>query len=317
MSADNLVAIVSTVKAPVLECLIHVRHHRALGADRIVMYFDDPQDPALAALQREELVTCVPCTKEHWSSLGLRADASIEDRQVANANHALSLLRRQGFQWFIHIDSDELIQCEGGLAASLETAQAECVRFSIREAVSEDYSSDHCFRSTLFRRRGHQLARLVGWVLCPRAHLRRQYFRGHTASKVALRITDALQGVGIHGPVGSADLREVQVEHILLLHYDCVGLASFQTKWDRRLDGSARAAEMRDNRTLQLNRYAEAKRQGEAAQRELFARTHMLQARDKVLLSMLGLLERRVIDLPKISATESKGDLAKIDNPAA
>lgn len=301
MSAENLVAIVSTVKAPVLECLIHARHHRALGADQIVMYFDDPHDEAIAALRREEGVTCIPCNKEHWSGLGVESDASIEDRQVANANHALTMLRAQGFQWLIHIDSDELIQCEGDLASALEKAKTDCVRFSLREAVSEDYFYDHCFRPTLFRRRGHKLARIAGLLLCPGAYFRRQYFRGHVASKAALRVTDQLRRVGIHGPVGQ-NIGEALVDHIVLLHFDCVGLSSWQTKWDRRLDGSARAAEMRDNRMMQLNRYADAKHKGESAQRQLFARTHMLRAHHKLLLSMLGLLERRAVSLPKVDA---------------
>ena len=56
-------AVVATVKAAEEKVLAFVAHHLSLGAARIYLYFDDPDDPAHAAVAGLHRVTATRCTE--------------------------------------------------------------------------------------------------------------------------------------------------------------------------------------------------------------------------------------------------------------
>lgn len=89
-------------RAEVLEAF--VRHYRAIGASEIFLFFDQPDQGVMDALERLETVKCLP-------SIALPETdgkpASHEDRQKNNFRHALAKLTV--CDWLGHVDADELL----------------------------------------------------------------------------------------------------------------------------------------------------------------------------------------------------------------
>lgn len=98
-------AVVATVKAAEEKVLAFAAHHLSLGAARIFLYFDDPEDPAHEALARHARVTATRCTDAYWADRGGRHDRH-QNRQSRNARDAYA---RCSSDWLTHIDVDEFI----------------------------------------------------------------------------------------------------------------------------------------------------------------------------------------------------------------
>lgn len=81
-------------------------------------------------------ITCVPCTPEFWSGLGMQPDANFPKRQNAALPAAYNAAREP---WFLNVDADEFLYVEGrgigdllaeqpGNAQALRVTTAEIVR---------------------------------------------------------------------------------------------------------------------------------------------------------------------------------------------
>lgn len=118
-------AIVTTLKKPF--CLDSwVRYHLAVGFEHIFLYLDSPEDDAESvariATSHPGAVTVIPRDeklREEWRQLaGWRQMEHIIDlpgdlgavmaRQVLNGEHAAHLADKQGLDWLLHCDCDEL-----------------------------------------------------------------------------------------------------------------------------------------------------------------------------------------------------------------
>jgi hypothetical protein len=236
----NKICIVTTIKAPILDTVRFVNYHRNIGVDEIFLFFDDPDDPAIECVEDYDGVTCFRCDSDHWKALGNPSRLLTGDRLTSNASFALALVRERGFSWIIHIDSDELILPDGDLKTLLAKSQSDVVRFAISEAVPEKLVYDSCFEPVLFRklpsrpRKQKKRARRLG---CGGAFVGGEYFRGHEASKTAVRVSANIDRLGIHGPQTKGQkLPVARTNEIRLLHFDSIGVASWKGKWTQRID---------------------------------------------------------------------------------
>ena len=75
------VATIAREPLPVLERF--VGWHLSQGAERIILFLDDPVDPAQAALAGDPRVELRCCTAAFWASIGLSPDARFTRRQRA------------------------------------------------------------------------------------------------------------------------------------------------------------------------------------------------------------------------------------------
>jgi hypothetical protein len=98
-------SVVATVKAPEEKVLAFVAHHLSLGAAEVFLYFDDPDDPAQAAVAPFSRVRATACTPEYWVECGGRSNRH-QNRQSRNAREAYGHCRTD---WLCHIDVDEFI----------------------------------------------------------------------------------------------------------------------------------------------------------------------------------------------------------------
>lgn len=103
----------ATIKAPLRDVLGFVAYHLDLGAHRLFIYLDDPQDPALPVLKAHPKVRVTACDDAWWRKAGRRPKKH-QLRQTHNATHAYG--RRAEVDWLIHIDVDEFLWPRDGAA---------------------------------------------------------------------------------------------------------------------------------------------------------------------------------------------------------
>lgn len=287
------VCLIATVRSPINELLEFTRYHLAAGVDKVILFFDDPNDTAVEAIAGIPRVVSIVCDTSYWAARRTARPQAVEHRQIVNVNFGMQLARADHCDWIIHIDADELLLAQEPVGAVLARYSADMVRFAMKEAVAEqDYYTSR-FQATLFREPlsdadGAKLAALspedVRDVL-----FEGEYFRAHTASKVAVRLNSRIKQMGIHGPERQR-MSEVKTQDIILLHYDCIGIEDWKRKWLRRLDSSGTAAGMRSARTRQLDLFKQA-HGDESKERDLYGRLHKVSERQKQLLLTLGLMK--------------------------
>ena len=142
-------SVVSTVKAPEDKVLAFVAHHLSLGATRIFLYFDDPDDPAHAAVARLRRVTATRCTDAYWTQRGGRHDRH-QNRQSRNARDAYD---RCSTDWLGHIDVDEFILSPRPVADLLAEIPAETLTAKLEpfEAMHDPMLPDDIYTAREFR----------------------------------------------------------------------------------------------------------------------------------------------------------------------
>lgn len=299
------ICIISTIRAPLNETIIFVNYHLNIGVDELIIFFDDPQDAAISFCNKYSQVTCIRCDESHWQKHGNQKLPSLEERQVINVNIGTEIAKIEGCQWIIHIDSDELIYPYGNLQKILSKCEADVLIFTINEAVPEEDYYDNIFSAALFKKISRsikvKLAMLLG---CRRSFFEGAYFKGHVDSKAAVRISSKIKQMGIHRPKFiSNDLVVVKkTRQIKLLHYDCVGVDAWKSKWISRIDGSVTC--MGDNRQRQLDVFAEAYSDNEEAMLKLYKRLYFVPKYEQIILRLLNMLttiqiSRDLFDSPR------------------
>lgn len=289
------IAVVSMVKAPLHELKLFVHYHLNIGIDEIILFFDDPEDPALELFPRFPQVTTIACSADYWSNItGERPDI-FSTRQIINVNEGVRVAKENGCSWVVQIDSDELIKPSTGIKHTLENCDADVLRFKVMEAASEKMNYDNIFTATLFKNEPSDVkikaAKMLG---CSQAFFKDEYFRGHTASKMAVKLSQKIQKHGVHGPREYDKNSTIfsNTNEISLLHFDCVGFDNWNTKWGSRHDGTCKSVTMRENRKNQLRAYSQAKQEGQKALSDLFKRLQVIPRRDKIVLTLIGMLQR-------------------------
>ncbi len=292
--------VVSTVRCAKDDLLLFVAFHLNAGVHRMTLFFDDPADEGIATLEAADpRLACVRCDAAHWAASGLPDRPPIEARQVHNANLALAWARRDGLDWLAHIDSDELLHVPGAdIGDYLARSQpaADVVRFPTLEAVPMRSYPSHPFRDIrLFKRSRSAIPgvrRIASLLGCARV-FENGYVKGHTEGKSAVRTGAPVASMGIHGPVAEDGraLRTWTAAGAALLHFDCCRMRDWQEKWQRRYDGTAVAAQMRDDRKRQFADFVQAHESGDPALlQQAYARNHLFSAHETMVLRVLGLM---------------------------
>jgi len=96
--------VVTTLKEPLPLTLAFVAHHLEMGAKRIHLFLDDPNDPALPYLEGITELNIRVCDDAFWN--GQRPKIH-NDRQRRNANLAFAACQAD---WLLHCDADEFLE---------------------------------------------------------------------------------------------------------------------------------------------------------------------------------------------------------------
>lgn len=129
--------IVSTVKAPMREILEFTAYHLRLGAHRIYIYLDEPDEATYTALKSHPKIRVTQTDQAYWQKKGARP-AKHQPRQTINAADAYS--KRVEVDWLAHIDHDEFLMCDEPLPEILAPLDTDCLCARIRpvEALAWD-----------------------------------------------------------------------------------------------------------------------------------------------------------------------------------
>ena len=294
----HLISAVSTVRAAQNDLDMFINYHLNCGVDRMFLFFDDPTDKSFEHLR----MTGSPAygvTRRIGLLRGSRNN-SLEGRQIHNASLALEWARREGFDWIVHIDSDELVYTpEQDLGHYLQNVDEniDAITFPTLEALPKlkyarhFFEEVHWFKTAKSFPHAEAIARVIG---CRRV-FKYGYFRGHTTGKTATRVRSSVASIGIHLPT-ARDERKSRIRRssdAFTLHFDCCTFDTWKLKWKSRCDGTSVALRMTDDRKRQLEDFLAAYQSGSEAHSLLaYRRQCIVSTYERVILQGLGLLRR-------------------------
>jgi hypothetical protein len=292
------VCIVATIRAPLRETLMFVSYHLNVGIDHIFIFFDDPQDQAISALEDNNAVTCVRCDESYWQENGGQRPTAVEARQCTNNSIGLIHARKADMDWAIFVDHDELLYTRKSIRLLLAEANADVVRFRLYEAVSERMHYENLYATSLFKTSARSVQiRLATMLGCRNAFFEGKYFRGHLDSKVAVSLKSGIKIMGIHGPAGLENsYTERTIKEILLLHFDCVGFEAWKAKGLKRIEPGS-VTGLRGNRLRQQELFADALGRGDEEElKKMYREMFTIPRHEQRILRLLGMMTTVNID---------------------
>lgn len=188
----------TTVRAPVEQVLAFVTHYLDLGAHRIWVHFDDPDDPGVKSLADLRRVVAVPCDAAHWQAMGRRPEKH-QRRQVRNLTR---IYRRTGLDFLAHFDVDEYLLADRPVPEILADLPADqaILRVEPYEALHDPTLPDDIFTARHFRRQPQPEARgVLARLFGHHAPYLPQGMLSHTVGKCFFRTGIADIEPGIHG----------------------------------------------------------------------------------------------------------------------
>lgn len=295
-------AIISTIKAPLGQLQMYVNYHLNLGIDEIILFFDDPLDEGIKFFSSYKNITIVPCSSEYWTQKIEKRPPISLDRQIVNVNEGVKIATSKNCTWMTHIDCDELIYPLKDIKQVLRNCQADALKFSLMEAVSEQETYEHIFIPTLFKKRPNKLQIWAAKILgCSQCFCEGEYFRGHNSSKMLIKISSKIKKYGIHEPEQCDDDTLIQeTNELRLLHYDSIGLSNWKAKFEGRaqelVEGDNLSEFFGNYRLKQFQDYLQARSEGDSQLATLYKRLYIMSKRQKQILFFLGMLERVILN---------------------
>jgi hypothetical protein len=295
-------AIISTVKAPLGQLQMYVNYHLNLGIDEVILFFDDPLDEGIKFFSNYKNVTVVPCSSEYWTQKTKKRPPISLGRQIVNVNEGVKIATSKNCTWMTHIDCDELIYPLKDIKQVLRNCQADALKFSLMEAVSEQETYEHIFIPTLFKKIPNKLQIWAAKILgCSQCFCEGEYFRGHNSSKMLIKISPKIKKYGIHQPEQWDDDTIIkEIKELRLLHYDSIGLSNWKAKFEGRdqelVEGDHVKKFFSDYRLKQFQDYLQARSQVDLQLVALYKRLYIMSKRQKQILFFLGMLEKVILN---------------------
>jgi hypothetical protein len=236
-------AIVTTTRSPKRRIESFVDYHKAIGFDRLYLYFDDPSDRDIDLVRGMSRVVVTPCDAElrrQWEQAPLYAanarwiTSEVMARQILNACHAMKRAREDGIDWLFHLDDDELFYAAG---ASLDELFVE--------AVVEGLSVEDPFRDATYFKKNPDLLTADDRERLRRALARAgrradSFFTAYVNGKSAVATRSELVPFGVHrfalpatDTVGRPDTVVACSGPCFVLHYPNASFTSFTEKYRR------------------------------------------------------------------------------------
>lgn len=216
-------AIVSTMRSPGPQLASWVRWHAALGFERFYLFFDaDPTEgdgalvaslPGVRVIKVDRRARArmakdpycaplLPLSGEPEAPVG--SPEQLTARQLCNVKMALSMARREGIGWLLHIDADELFFPPGRDAAAhfagLDALGIGYVIYDNHEALCESEGAADPFRDvTLFKKNPRVIDPAALAQAEPYFAERGGYFLAYANGKAAVRTAEGVEPAGVHG----------------------------------------------------------------------------------------------------------------------
>jgi len=291
---DGPITLISVLREPLPLLLRFIAWHRRQGVGRFLLYFDDPEDPAISLLAGEGDVTCIRCTQAFWAGVNRAPEDRFVKRQIAALTHGYRQVREG---WVAVADGDELFHVpQGGLAAAVARVPPDVPVLRILPAeVVQTGGPGLCFRQQVAPRVADQIYGEAAFLVRRNGGL-----VGHVQGKSLTRagLGDRVGVMRQHFPVTAewSRLPEVKAgapEGAWLLHFFDRGYESWRDKlaWRVNAWGLPKAlAEALKPLVEALEAGGEAAEQADAALRAHYMALHHCDARRLKRLERAGAL---------------------------
>ena len=250
-------SVVTTVDEPPALVQTFVAWHLSLGAERVFVYCDRPDDPVADILAHLPQVQVVLCDDAHWQRLGKSRPRRHQVRQVRNARDAY---RHCTSDWLLHVDADEYLWSRKGVAPLLSAIEpdADVVIVQVAERMHRPDDPDTSIFEGVFRRPFRKPSKMGERIFGPDYALTYRGLTGHAHGKTFVR-TGRQAEMSIHRPQPAKGHPELiksrpAPEAIELLHFD--GLTP--TYWIYKLARMQRALDKADGMPPSQHRRAQA-----------------------------------------------------------
>lgn len=240
--SDPKWGVVSTIKAPTRDILNFAAHHLELGAHRVLIYLDEDNPEAFAALKAHPKCRVILCDEAYWARRKGRPEKH-QARQTANATR--SYRRGPGVDWLAHIDVDEFLWPQSPLPAQLAMLDDTVISARIRpvEALAPDPNAAKpgpgekiWFKS--FARQQKPRRAQTATIYPTYGQFLNGGFLSHVAGKVFVRTGIEKLSLRIHNAFidGQMDDEVHELTGTLLCHLHAHSWESFRTAYDFRLE---------------------------------------------------------------------------------
>ena len=236
--------IVATIKAETPAILRFVAYHFELGARRIYIYLDAPNEEAQEALRDHPKARVVRCDEGYWNrhNNGNRP-AMHQPRQTFNATRAYK--RAKEVDWLMHMDVDEFLVPDGQIASRLAALPdgTQCARARPMELLAGgDPQTGAAFKT--FIPAGKQREQIVSNLYPTFGQHLKGGFLSHIAGKIFVRT--GIEGLKfrIHNAFlnGETNPNHIEMPEINLAHFHATDWDTWQAHFTYRLNqGSYRA----------------------------------------------------------------------------
>lgn len=245
------IALVSTVKNEQRLLRDNLLYHHAIGVDRAFVYFDGTTDGGRASVADLDFVSVrnsvlpdelppEPFLEKFVSQAGIHHTA----RQCLNTYHASLLCKKEGIQWLLSIDPDELVVPEGqpglpDLGSYLLTVapEVDLVQFKVLEALQCKMKYNSVFREeTAFKTTHHfpgRWQKVTRKVYDPfEGKIRRfSWWYGQHLGKAVFRIGRGIIPRNVHRYQKVDGSKTIQQQRGWLLHYHAYDAQDFIKKY--------------------------------------------------------------------------------------
>lgn len=230
-----------TVSAPLEQVLAYAAHYLDLGAQRIWLCFDNPDDPAADVLAKERRLNVIRCSSDWWEKVAGQRPQTHQERQVKNITH---ITRRAALDWVGHFDVDEFLisECDIGHALAQVDAAQLVLRVEPWEALHSAELPADIFTAKHFRRQlGGPLADMAARLYGPEGDLLEKGMLSHTVGKCFFRTGQKQMVARIH----AARIKGEQVPGgdfhpaMALLHFHAQDRAAWLARLPFRLSKGA------------------------------------------------------------------------------
>lgn len=132
---------------PLADTLRFAAWYLEMGASKITLFFDNPQDPAIRVLGNHAKISCVPCDAAFWASVGMSPNVRFVRRQIRAIT---DYYRRQSDGWFLNVDCDEFLYAKNGTVSDFLATVGGDVDF-VRVETAEVVSAPHLHSGLTYR----------------------------------------------------------------------------------------------------------------------------------------------------------------------
>lgn len=243
-------ALVLTVKNEERLLRHNLLYHRAIGLDKVFVYFDNTTDKGSESIADLDFVTTaqsVPIEKydhlDYLNKFTAQAKEHHTARQCLNTFDATQQCKKQGIEWLISIDADELVVPDLKRYFKINNFlnempdSIEVVNFQVKEVVQNQFHYNNVFaEASLFKTRAKfksRWDRVYKRVFNPltKTNSLFNYWYGHTMGKAAIRVSADLIPHNVHKFIQTDGTKPSTLQTGFLLHYHSFDFQDFVKKF--------------------------------------------------------------------------------------